>query len=89
MRDNVSNTVRRSVETLRVALKLSYRFLNDGAHDRDVRATYLFPTDQPHRSIMSAIPLKDFIPGDYTLLITVTDEVAAQSATAQANFRVR
>ena len=38
---------------------------------------------------MSAIPLKDFIPGDYALVITVTDEVAAQTATAQADFRVR
>ena len=71
------------------SLKLSYRFLSEGAHYRDVPATYLYPTDQPHRVIMSAIPLKDFIPGDYTLVITVTDEVAAQTATAEANFRVR
>ena len=71
------------------SLELSYRFLNEGAHYRDVPATYLYPTDQPQRSIMSAIPLKDFIPGDYTLVITVTDEVAAQTATAEANFRVR
>jgi hypothetical protein len=61
----------------------------DGKLYRDVPATYLYPTDQRQRSIMSAIPLKDFEPGDYTLVISVSDEVAAEIAIAEANFSVR
>ncbi len=71
------------------ALKLSYRFERDGARYREVPATYLYPTDQRQRSIMSAIPLKDFTPGGYAVLITLTDEVAAQSATIREDFLVK
>jgi hypothetical protein len=38
---------------------------------------------------MSAIPLKDFTPGGYAILITLTDEVAAQSATVREDFLVK
>jgi hypothetical protein len=38
---------------------------------------------------MSAIPLKDFTPGDYTLAIALTDEVASETATVQQSFRVK
>lgn len=71
------------------SLKLSYRFQREGARYREVPATYLYPTDQPQRSIMSAIPLKDFIPGDYTLVIEVTDQVSGKTATAEEGFQVR
>jgi hypothetical protein len=70
-------------------LKLSYRFERDGARYREVPATYLYPTDQRQRSIMSAIPLKDFTPGDYALVITLSDEVAKETATVQEGFRIK
>lgn len=71
------------------SVKLGYQIQMDGKLYRDVPATYLYPTDQRQRSIMSAIPLKDFEPGDYTLVISVSDEVAAEIAIAEANFSVR
>jgi GWxTD domain-containing protein len=71
------------------SLKLSYRFEREGARFREVPATYLYPTDQRERTIMSAIPLKDFVPGDYSLTIALTDEVAGATRTARENFRVQ
>jgi GWxTD domain-containing protein len=71
------------------SLKLSYRFEQDGARYREVPAAYLYPTDQRHRSIMSAIPLKDFIPGEYAVIITLTDQVAGESATIRERFLVK
>jgi hypothetical protein len=71
------------------SLKLSYRFERDGARFREVPATYLYPTDQRQRSIMSAIPLKAFTPGEYTVVITLTDDVAGASATARESFLVK
>jgi hypothetical protein len=71
------------------SLKLSYRFEREGARFREVPATYLYPTDQRERTIMSAIPLKDFVPGDYSLIIALTDEVAGATRTARENFRVQ
>jgi hypothetical protein len=38
---------------------------------------------------MSAIPLKDFTPGDYALVITLTDQVTSETKTAQESFRVK
>jgi GWxTD domain-containing protein len=70
------------------SLKLSYRFEREGARYREVPATYLYPTDQRQRSIMSAIPLKDFTPGDYLLHITLTDGVAERSVAAEIDFHV-
>ncbi len=37
----------------------------------------------------SAIPLKDFDPGDYTLVISVNDAVTGETAIAEADFSVR
>jgi hypothetical protein len=71
------------------SLKLSYRFDRDGARYREVPATYLYPTDQRQRSVMSAIPLKDFTPGEYAVVITLTDQVAGQSATIRESFLVK
>ena len=71
------------------SLKLSYRFERDGTRYREVPATYLYPTDQRQRSIMSAIPLKDFLPGDYALVIMLTDQVTSETKTAQESFRVK
>jgi len=61
-------------------------------HDRhqDRRFAQAFPRGNSTPCIpSSAIPLKDFIPGDYTLVISVTDEVAGETATAEVNFLVR
>ena len=71
------------------SVQLSYLIQMDGEHYREVPATYLYPTDQPQRSIMSALPLKGFDPGDYTLVISVNDAVAGETAIAEADFRVR
>jgi GWxTD domain-containing protein len=71
------------------SLKLSYRFERDAARYREVPAAYLYPTDQRQRSIMSAIPLKDFTPGEYAVVITLTDEVAGESATIRESFLVK
>jgi hypothetical protein len=71
------------------SLKLSYRFERDGARYREVPATYLYPTDQRQRSIMSAIPLKAFTPGEYAVVITLGDEVAGTSATVRESFLVK
>jgi hypothetical protein len=38
---------------------------------------------------MSAIPLKDFTPGDYTLVIALSDEIAKATAAVQESFRVK
>jgi hypothetical protein len=70
------------------ALKLGYRFERDGARYREVPATYLYPNDQRQRSIMSAIPLNDFAPGEYVLILTLTDEVAEESRSIREPFRV-
>src|SRR3990172_8566397 len=70
------------------SLKLSYRFEREGARYREVPATYLYPTDQRQRSIMSEIPLKDFTPGDYLLHITLTDGVAERSVATEIDFHV-
>lgn len=71
------------------SIKLVYQIQMDDKLYRAVPATYLYPTDQPQRSIMSAIPLEGFDPGDYTLVISVNDAVAGEIATAEADFSVR
>ena len=71
------------------SIRLGYQIQMDGKPYRDVPATYLYPTDQRQRSIMSAIPLKGFDPGDYTLVVSVSDEVAGETATTEADFSVR
>jgi GWxTD domain-containing protein len=71
------------------SIKLVYRFERDGARYREVPATYLYPTEQRQRTIMSAIPLKDFTPGDYTLVIALSDEIAKATAAVQESFRVK
>ena len=71
------------------SVKLTYQVRAGDKAYRDVPATYLYPSDKPQRSIMSAIPLKGFEPGDYTLVISVSDEVAGETATAEASFGVR
>ncbi len=71
------------------SIQLSYRIQMDGKPYREVPATYLYPTDQRQRSILSAIPLKDFEPGDYTLVVSVSDAVAGETATAETDFSVR
>jgi tRNA A37 threonylcarbamoyladenosine synthetase subunit TsaC/SUA5/YrdC len=38
---------------------------------------------------MSAIPLKDFSPGNYTLVVAVTDQVVPKTVTAEMAFQVR
>ena len=71
------------------SIQLSYLIQMDGKRYREVPATYLYPTDQSQRSIISAIPLKDFDPGDYTLVISVNDAVTGETAIAEADFSVR
>jgi hypothetical protein len=71
------------------SLKLSYRFEREGARFREVPETYLYPTNQKERTIMSAIPLKDFVPGDYVLIVSITDGVAGTTKSTEESFRVQ
>ena len=71
------------------SVELGYQIQMNGKLYRAVPATYLYPTNQRHRSIMSAIPLKDFAPGDYKLVIAVNDSVSGETAIAEADFSVR
>jgi GWxTD domain-containing protein len=71
------------------SVRLSYVFQRDGRRYREAPATYLYPTDQRQRVIMSSIPLTDFTPGDYTLLVSVTDDVVAQTVTAEVDLQIR
>jgi len=71
------------------SLELDYEIQADGKLYRDIPVSYLYPTVQRHRSIMSAIPLQDFEPGDYTLSISVKDAVAGETAVAEEAFSIR
>ena len=70
-------------------VKLEYTFRREGRLFRNVAPTYPFPDSRPNRSIMSAIPLKDFTPASYSVTVTLTDEVTGAAVTRQVPFTVR
>jgi hypothetical protein len=70
-------------------VKLEYTFRREGRLFRAVAPTYPFPESRRSRSIMSSIPLKDFTPADYSLIVKVTDEVTGESITKDAPFTVQ
>jgi hypothetical protein len=54
-----------------------------------VPTTYPYPTDRRDRSVASAIPLKDFDPGRYSLTVQVTDRIVSRTVSAEIPFEVR
>jgi hypothetical protein len=70
------------------AIGLGYVFRREGRLFRKVDDTYLYPTESRKRSVISAIPLKEFTPGGYSLHITVTDGVTGRPVAAEVDFRV-
>lgn len=70
-------------------VKLEYTFRREGRLFRNVAPTYPFPDSRPNRSIMSAIPLKDFTPANYSLTVKLSDQVTGEAITKQVPFRVR
>ena len=73
----------------RSRIRLDYTFRREGRLFRRVPTTYPFPDASRNRTIMSTIPLKDFIPGSYTLAVEVTDEVGGRAVTKEVAFAVR
>lgn len=71
------------------SVELSYVFRREGRLYRKAPTTYPFPTDQRERTVISTIPLKDFIPGSYTITITVTDQIAGKTTTTELPFHVQ
>jgi len=71
------------------SLAIDYLFRREGRLFRKVPTTYPYPTDRRDRSVVSAIPLKDFEPGRYSLTVQVTDRIASRTASADIPFEVR
>ncbi len=70
-------------------VKLEYTFRREGRLFRNVAPIYPFPDSKQNRSIMSAIPLEDFTPAEYSLSVKVTDETTGEATTKQVPFAVR
>lgn len=74
-------------EDARKRLKVDFFVMREGRLFLGVPSTYLFPDTEPV-GIRAAIPLLKCPPGDYTIRVRVTDEVADRRATTESTFRV-
>jgi GWxTD domain-containing protein len=69
-------------------VQLDYTFRREGRLFRAMATTYPFPDSKQNRSIMSSIPLGDFTPANYSLTVTLTDQVTGEVITRQVPFAV-
>jgi len=73
----------------RSRIRLDYTFRREGRLFRSVPTTYPYPDTSQNRTILSAIPLKEFTPGSYSLIVEVTDEIGGRTVTREVAFAVR
>lgn len=75
-------------QTGRNSIRIDYRILREARAYRDVPATYPHPAPLDKMHVASSIPLRTFEPGQYTLVVTVTDQVASATASADVEFQI-
>lgn len=75
-------------ESGRNSVAVQYTFRREGRLYRRNR-TYPAPAPVDHMALASSIGLSDFEAGRYTLEVTITDEVAGASTSAEVPFEVR